>query len=760
MGVSIAIGVYGVVRSGEGEGVPTVPLLGYHDLYGRRLVLGVLRVQITPKTVLSRKSTARRNSSASGSTCLVRLSVDPSPPSASWLLTKRRALGRLSVDPSSPSASWLLTKRRAPGSSLCGSFSTLCLMATCQAQSPWFVSLWILLHPLPHGYLPSAEPLGRLSVDPSPPSASWLLAKRRAPGSSLCGSFSALCLMATCQAQSPWFVSLWILLHPLPHGYFPSAEPLVRFSVDPSPPSASWLLAKRRAPGLSLCGSFSTLCLMATSQAQSPWFVFLWILLHPLPHGYFPSAEPLGRLSVDPSPPSASWLLPKRRAPGSSLCGSFSTLCLMATCQAQSPWFVSLWILLYPLPHGYFPSAEPLVRFSVDPSPPSASWLLPKRRAPGSSLCGSFSTLCLMATSQAQSPWFVSLWILLHPLPHGYLPSAEPLVCLSVDPSPPSASWLLPKRRAPGSSLCGSFSTLCIMATSQAQSPWVVSLWILLHPLPHGYFPSAEPLVRLSVDPSPPSASWLLAKRRAPGSSLCGSFSTLCLMATSQAQSPWFVSLWILLHPLPHGYFPSAEPLVRLSVDPSPPSASWLLPKRRAPGSSLCGSFSTLCLMATCQAQSPWFVSLWILLHPLPHGYFPSAEPLVRFSVDPSPPSASWLLPKRRAPGSSLCGSFSTLCLMATSQAQSPWVVSLWILLHPLPHGYFPSAEPLVRLSVDPSPLSASWLLAKRRAPGSSLCGSFSTLCLMATSQAQSPWFVSLWILLHPLPHGYFPSPW
>ena len=49
MGVSIAIGVYGVVRSGEGEGVPTVPLLGYHDLYGKRLVLGVLRVQITPE---------------------------------------------------------------------------------------------------------------------------------------------------------------------------------------------------------------------------------------------------------------------------------------------------------------------------------------------------------------------------------------------------------------------------------------------------------------------------------------------------------------------------------------------------------------------------------------------------------------------------------------------------------------------------------------------------------------------------------------
>ena len=210
-------------------------------------------------------------------------------------------------------------------------------------------------------------------------------------------------------------------------------------------------------------------------------------------------------------------------------------------------------------------------------------------QSPGSSLCGSFFALCLMATYQAQSPWVVSLWILLHPLPHGYLPSAEPLVRLSVDPSPPSASWLLTKRRAPGSSLCGSFFALCLMATSQAQmatcqaqSPWVVSLWILLHPLPHGYLPSAEPLGRLSVDPSPPSASWLLAKRRAPGSSLCGSFSTLCLMATSQAQSPWFVSLWILLHPLPHGYLPSAEPLVSLS--------------------SLCGSFSTLCLMATSQA--------------------------------------------------------------------------------------------------------------------------------------------------------------
>ena len=88
VGKGVGIGAFGELRSGEGGGVPPVPLLGSYDLFGGRLFLGASRRRTAPDTVLSRKSTERRYSSASGSTSTqtslrVVPSTDPSPPSAS-----------------------------------------------------------------------------------------------------------------------------------------------------------------------------------------------------------------------------------------------------------------------------------------------------------------------------------------------------------------------------------------------------------------------------------------------------------------------------------------------------------------------------------------------------------------------------------------------------------------------------------------------------------------------------------------------------
>ena len=67
-GKGVGIGGFGKFRSSEGGGVPPVPLLGSYDLFGGRLFLGASWRRTAPKTVLSRKSTERRYSTASGST--------------------------------------------------------------------------------------------------------------------------------------------------------------------------------------------------------------------------------------------------------------------------------------------------------------------------------------------------------------------------------------------------------------------------------------------------------------------------------------------------------------------------------------------------------------------------------------------------------------------------------------------------------------------------------------------------------------------